>query len=124
MSTQHAEVTNTDNTVLIPHERKYLYRLSFNVGTVLVSSYDNQHYHNKISKISISLFSHRNRMCMKKPTQKVTEWLFCTAADVFVASYQWLKPLARILKGFMVLSFCLEAATDPPSRFCMRSGGK
>lgn len=125
MPTHHTEVKNTDNTVLIPHEKKYLYRLSFNVGIVLVVSYDNQHCHNKISKITIiSLFSYRNRMCMKKPTQKFPEWLFCTSADVCVAGYQQLNPLAQIPKGFMVLPLCLEAAADPPSRFFMRSGGK
>jgi len=64
-----AAVTNTDNPLPIPHERIYIYRLSFNVGTVLVLSYDNQNCDNMISKITISLFSYRNRMCMKKPTQ-------------------------------------------------------
>lgn len=125
MSAHHAEGTNTDNTVLMPHERKHLYRLSLNVGTVLVSSYDNEHCHNETSETTISLFSYTNRVCSKKPTQKVAEWLFfCSSADVCVASYQQLNPLAHILKGFMVLSLCLEAATDPPSKFCMRSGDK
>lgn len=61
---------------------------------------------------------------MNKPTHKVTEGLFCTSADVCMATYQWLNPLAQILKGLMVLSLCLDAATDPLSRFCMRSGDK
>lgn len=31
-----------------------------------------------------------------------------------------MSSLAQILKAFMALS-CLEAASDPPSRFCIRS---